>query len=64
MKVALITSWNERCSVAEYAKNLITNCQTVEFEIISNKLINSLSEELINKSDIVHVNYEPRLFKN
>jgi glycosyltransferase involved in cell wall biosynthesis len=59
MKVALITSWNERCGIAEYAKNLISNCPGVEFEIIPREVPIEVTRPIIEVSDIVQLNYEP-----
>jgi glycosyltransferase involved in cell wall biosynthesis len=59
MKVALITSWNERCGIAEYAKNLITNCPTVEFEIIPREVPIEVVRPILEVNDIISLNYEP-----
>lgn len=62
MRVALVTTWNERCGIAEYAKNLVQHVTGVDFKIVARP--GSISE--INAQcadcDIVHINYEPGLF--
>lgn len=68
MKVALLTSWNERCGIAEYAKNLVAHAKNTEFTILgrevfeSSNAINGLPHRLCGEQTcIVHVNYEPGL---
>lgn len=57
-KVALITTWGERCGLAEYAMNLTKNCKATEFKIVPRPF--DLNE--VNGSEILHLNYEAGLF--
>lgn len=59
MKVALVTTWQERCGIAEYALELVHSLPEVEFEIIGRPF--SANEAAGSKADIVHLNYEPGL---
>lgn len=61
MKVALVTTWGERCGIAEYAKELVASCPGVEFKIIGRPWeITQVLRESASCS-IVHFNYEPGL---
>jgi glycosyltransferase involved in cell wall biosynthesis len=64
IKVALITSWGERCGIAEYAKNLIDNCLGVKFEIIPRTMNISEAIDLISSCDVVQSNYEPGILSH
>src|SRR3954469_3108893 len=65
MKVGLLTTWEERCGIAEYARNLVHNATGVEFVILGRDqwswpgLLDRLVQEEI---EILHVNHEPGLF--
>lgn len=64
MKILLVTTWNERCGIAEYAKNLVKNCD-VEFSVLSPSFLPSTfisANGFDPEADIVHINYEPGLF--
>lgn len=59
LKVALITSWDERCGIAEYARNLTENLKDVEWEIHQRPF--SWPAILRSQAEVVHVNHEPGL---
>jgi hypothetical protein len=59
--VALITPWNDRCGIAEYAKYLV---QYLPKDIVV-KIANIAEpnwSSIANEADILHFNYEPGLF--
>ena len=60
MKVGLITTWQERCGIAEYGENLVRSMPQVTFDILNRDRWNS---DAVRMSDceIIHVNYEPGL---
>lgn len=60
MKIYLVTTWNDRCGIAEYASNLVRHCKA-EFEILDPGLFMSNSFELVG-GNILHINHEPGLF--
>src|SRR2546428_357792 len=68
LKVGLLTSWNERCGIAEYAKNLVFNTSRentysdVEQVVLNINTFNSENTLLFRPEDIIHINYEPGLF--
>src|SRR5438132_1461168 len=61
MKIALVTNWDEKCAVAEYAKNLTQYClavdKEVEFKIVGRPLNYKHIFEEIKDVDVVHFNY-------
>ena len=59
MKVALITSWDERCGIAEYARNLTENLPGIAWEIHQRPF--SWPAIARTTADVVHVNHEPGL---
>lgn len=69
MKIALVTSCEERCGIAEYARNLLTNLYETSpgeatFEVIPHTVSYGEIKSFIyeRKCDVVHFNYEPGLF--
>lgn len=60
-KVGLITSWNERCGIAEYAKNLTHNCPNTQFKIYDVRSGYQILYAL-GDAQIVLLNYEAGLF--
>lgn len=59
MKVALVTSWHERCGIAAYAENLVRHCPGVEFLIIPREVSIADACNVSNSADIFVLNYEP-----
>ena len=60
MKIGLVTNWNERCAVAEYAKSLADNCLLipgVEFKIVYGELNYEGVMAQIQDVDVIHFNY-------
>jgi glycosyltransferase involved in cell wall biosynthesis len=64
ISVALITSWDERCGIAEYAANLLDNCPGVLFRIIKRTTGIEEAKTLISHCDIVQLNYEPGILSH
>lgn len=69
MKVALLTTWNERCGIAEYAKSLVTYAKNTEFSIFGREIFENsnallaLPDQLCgNGCCIIQINYEPGLW--
>lgn len=62
MKIALVTTWDERCGIAEYAKDLVESSDGVEWDIIGRPF--DINRALQSDAPIVHVNHEPGLFSN
>ena len=58
--VALATTWDERCGIAEYAKNLFLYCPAY-FKVIYTLNEGAISD-LARGTDILCFNYEPGLF--
>lgn len=66
MRVALITTWNERCGIAEYAKGLVQAMGHVNKDIsfkVFERPWNDLTPSALQDCDVVHLNYEPGLFQ-
>lgn len=66
MRVALITTWNERCGIAEYAKSLVRAMRHVNDSItfkIFERSWHDLTPSALQDCDVVHLNYEPGLFQ-
>lgn len=68
MKIGLLTTWNEKCGIAEYARNLVMYATTpdIEFVIYGREVWSwpTLIYKIIeDKIDIIHVNHEPGLFR-
>lgn len=61
MKIGLVTNWNQKCAVAEYAKNLANYCvrtsRNVEFKIVTGLLNYEGVEAQTRDVDIIHFNY-------
>lgn len=57
----LLTTWGERCGIAEYAVNLVNSVPDVSFKIIARPWEHAL--ETIRSCDVVVVNHEPGLFQ-
>jgi hypothetical protein len=60
MRVLLVTTWNERCGIAEYAANLVRHCKC-EFEIVDPVTFMNFGKD-VSSFDLVHVNHEPGLY--
>lgn len=67
IKVGLVTNWNERCGVADYAEKLIsyaTHFSDVTFKKIGGPFtLNYLLKETENV-DVIHINYAQYIFQN
>src|SRR5580765_710029 len=67
MKIGLVTNWNEKCAVAEYARNLTEYClaadKDVSFKVIGRPLNYEHVWEAIKDVDVVHFNYCAHAFK-
>lgn len=61
MRVGLLTTYNEPCGLAEYAKCLVKSANGVEFTILDRDKWN-LQDILNGEFDILHVNHEWQLF--
>ena len=59
MRIALITSWNEQCGIAEYARNLIQNTPDADYEIINRFQTYQNQKTKIDQCDLFVLNYEP-----
>lgn len=59
INVALVTSWNERCGIAEYASNLIENCIGVKFIVIPRSTSMTEAFNLLSTCNVFVLNYEP-----
>lgn len=68
MKVGLVTNWNERCAVAEYAKNLVKYCllkdKDIEFKVIAGLITAERVQEEVKGVDVIHYNYCHHAFTN
>lgn len=62
MKIALATSWPDKCGVAEYSQNLVKHLPNVQFKIITD-LTNSGIAAGAKGCDLIHLSYEPSIFK-
>lgn len=69
MKVALLTTWDEKCGIAEYARNLVAHAKNTEFQVFGrdtidngNAILNLPNVLCGNDCCIMHFNYEPGLF--
>lgn len=62
ISVGLVTTWNEKCGIAEYARNLVRSCTEADLNVIE-RCNFKMDVLLDNKSDLLHFNYEPGLFK-
>jgi glycosyltransferase involved in cell wall biosynthesis len=66
MIVGLVTNWDERCAVAEYAKHLADYClrhsTDVEFKIVTGLLNYEGVEAQTRDVDVIHFNYCNRAF--
>ncbi|MDE2101318.1 MAG: hypothetical protein KGL39_28990 [Patescibacteria group bacterium] len=62
MRVALITSWHERCGIAEYAHNLVKHCVGVEFTIVARPWDLQEIARATFAADVVHLNHEGGLY--
>jgi len=61
-KVDLVTPWNERCGIAEYANDLVSNASDQTQFQIHCKLLPP--PNVVFPFDIVHVNHEDGLFRH
>ncbi len=61
MKVGLVTNWDEKCAVAEYAKNLanhvVAHTKDVDFKIVTGTLDFDSVYQRTRDVDIIHFNY-------
>src|SRR5690348_805968 len=73
MKVAMLTTWNERCGIAAYAQQLVSAIKHVDyaqsetdvtdFWILGRDTWPLFPFQLdLSSYDIIHLNYEPGLF--
>lgn len=65
LRVGLVTTWNERCGVATYAKNLVDSLPQVDWRIIGREEWGDGFSNVINigqSCDIVHWNHQGGLF--
>lgn len=58
LRVGLVTTWNEMCGIAEYSRNLVSNCKDIEFKILGRPYeANSLIQRAAD-CDVVNFQYE------
>jgi hypothetical protein len=64
MNIGLVTNWDQRCAVAEYAKDLVKHALEVtrdtldlEFKIVTPPLTFESVQERVADCDIIHYNY-------
>lgn len=62
--VALVTTWDEHCGIAEYAKNLIQSMHDadVKITVVARPLVFESVFERTKGFDIVHFNYSANVF--
>lgn len=61
MRVLLVTTWGERCGIAEYARELANHCTEIEFRISPRPWASVQIVKDAADCDIAHLNYEPGL---
>lgn len=61
MKIALATSWPDKCGVAEYSQNLVKSLPDVEFKIITDLSSSGIAAGS-KGCDLIHLSYEPSIF--
>jgi glycosyltransferase involved in cell wall biosynthesis len=68
MRVGLITTWEERCGIAEYAKNLVNSVTAlndgVTFEVLDVRQSQAAIHAATISCDVVVFNYEPGLYQH
>ncbi len=61
MRIGLVTNWDEKCAVAEYAKNLanhvVAHSKDVDFKIVTGTLDFDSVYQRTRDVDIIHFNY-------
>ena len=62
MKIALATSWPDKCGVAEYSQNLVKSLPNVKFKIVTD-LTDAGIAAASKDCDLIHLAYEPSIFK-
>jgi glycosyltransferase involved in cell wall biosynthesis len=64
MRVGLVTPWQTRCGLAEYAKNLVECSQGIDFKIVTWPLSFQHIVEETEDVDIIHFNYSSGWFND
>lgn len=63
MKIGLVTTWREKCGIAEYASNMVKSMSSskYQFQIINRPFAPSQIVAEAYDCDIIHFNFEPGL---